>query len=257
MWILGTLLCLVRLARAHISARRIVRAARAIGHDGALPFLESHAATGPFTYGLFRPSIVMPAGAAAWTAERRDAVLAHEAAHARRHDGLSLFVAEIACAVYWWHPAVLFAARQARSTASGPVTTQSFAEVCVRASTARSCLRKHRVAALGAFDRLPPRCSGPLTESRRASPPYSILESIASAHATTSGSARRRQSRCNRARGCGGAACIAKRIGTTVADCVYVSSTNQPRNIYGARTNEHRHTNRPTSDSDPAVGAKG
>ena len=112
-WVLGTLLYLVRLARAHISARRIVRAAHAIGNDGALPFLESHGATGPFTYGLFRPSIVMPADAAAWPAERRDAVLAHEAAHARRHDGLSLFVAEIACAVYWWHPAVLFAARQA------------------------------------------------------------------------------------------------------------------------------------------------
>ena len=112
-WVLGTLLCLVRLARAHMSARRIVRRAHAVGNTGGLPVLASDATTGPFTYGLFRPSIVMPADAATWTAKHRDAVLAHEAAHARRHDGLALFVAEIACAVYWWHPAVLFAARQA------------------------------------------------------------------------------------------------------------------------------------------------
>ena len=30
-----------------------------------------------------------------------------------RRDGLALLVAEIACAVYWWHPGVLFAARRA------------------------------------------------------------------------------------------------------------------------------------------------
>ena len=117
MWISGMLLCLVRLARAHVRARRIVRGARPVRGNGslttALRVLESRATTGPFTYGLFRPSIVMPADAAAWVAERRDAVLAHETAHASRHDGLSLFLAEIACAVYWWHPAILFAARRA------------------------------------------------------------------------------------------------------------------------------------------------
>ena len=117
LWGVGTLLCLIRLARAHARARRIVKAARPVGVDEHLgvsvPVLQSATCTGPFTYGVLHPSIIMPADAAAWPAQRRDAVMMHEAAHVLRRDGLALLVAEIACAVYWWHPGVLFAARRA------------------------------------------------------------------------------------------------------------------------------------------------
>ena len=117
LWALGTLLCLIRLARAHAHAGQIVRAARQIGTNNrfgvSVRVMGTPASAGPFTYGLLHPSIVMPVDASTWPAERRDAVMTHEAAHALRRDGLALLVAEIACAVYWWHPAVLFAARRA------------------------------------------------------------------------------------------------------------------------------------------------
>jgi len=117
LWALGTLLCLIRLARAHAHAGQIVRAARQIGTNTrfgvSVRVMETPTSAGPFTYGLLHPSIVMPVDASTWPAERRDAVMTHEAAHALRRDGLALLVAEIACAVYWWHPAVLFAARRA------------------------------------------------------------------------------------------------------------------------------------------------
>jgi beta-lactamase regulating signal transducer with metallopeptidase domain len=117
LWALGTLLCLIRLTRAHAHARHIVLAARPLGTNRclgvAVPVLETTTSAGPFTYGVLRPSIVMPVDAATWPAERRDAVMTHEAAHALRRDGLALLIAEAACAVYWWHPAVLFAARRA------------------------------------------------------------------------------------------------------------------------------------------------
>ncbi len=117
LWAFGTLLCLIRLARAHAHARQIVRTARPIGTNRRLGVsvrvIETATSAGPFTYGVLHPSIVMPFDASMWPAERRDAVMTHEAAHALRRDGLALLVAEIACAVYWWHPAVLFAARRA------------------------------------------------------------------------------------------------------------------------------------------------
>src|SRR5687767_7647263 len=63
--------------------------------------ISSHAAM-PFTYGLFRPVIVLPASAEEWTTERCRAVLLHELAHVRRRDLLTNAVVQIACVVYWF-----------------------------------------------------------------------------------------------------------------------------------------------------------
>jgi beta-lactamase regulating signal transducer with metallopeptidase domain len=68
----------------------------------------------PMTWGARRPSVLLPAAAAGWTAERRRDVLLHELAHVRRFDWLSQLGARLVCAAYWWHPLSWYAAKQMR-----------------------------------------------------------------------------------------------------------------------------------------------
>ena len=56
------------------------------------------------TWGLFRPRIIVPAGARSWTTGRIDVVLAHELAHIVRRDWVVQIAAEIVRAVHWFNP---------------------------------------------------------------------------------------------------------------------------------------------------------
>ena len=130
LWFAGTLWMLGRLAIGVASVRSMIRRsvpatddgwdeiverARASigGHTVARTVISDHAAM-PFTYGLFRPTIVLPASAEEWTTDRRRSVLLHELAHVRRHDLITNAVVQFACAVYWFHPLVWLAARRVR-----------------------------------------------------------------------------------------------------------------------------------------------
>ena len=66
------------------------------------------------TAGVRRPVLLVHAGARKWPPERRRVVLLHELAHVRRADWLTLVAAEIAGAIYWFHPLVWLARREAR-----------------------------------------------------------------------------------------------------------------------------------------------
>ena len=68
----------------------------------------------PLTWGIFRPVIVLPSGAEHWPEDRRRIVLSHELAHIARHDWLLQICAELARAVYWFHPLVWLAAARLR-----------------------------------------------------------------------------------------------------------------------------------------------
>ena len=69
----------------------------------------------PFACGLLQPTIVLPAAAESWTADRRRAVLFHELAHVKRHDLVGHTLGRLACAFYWFHPLVWTAARRLRA----------------------------------------------------------------------------------------------------------------------------------------------
>ena len=64
---------------------------------------SSHRAM-PMTWGLFHPTVLLPANADTWPAERRRIVLVHELAHVSRRDCLWQLLTQLACAVYWFNP---------------------------------------------------------------------------------------------------------------------------------------------------------
>lgn len=72
------------------------------------------AASMPMTWGTFGPKLLLPNDAEWWPCERRRRVLLHELAHVRRRDSFVQSAASLACALYWFHPAVWFAARRLR-----------------------------------------------------------------------------------------------------------------------------------------------
>ncbi|HZG43388.1 MAG TPA: M56 family metallopeptidase [Longimicrobium sp.] len=76
--------------------------------------LRDPGAVMPATGGLLWPAVVLPANADQWADDRRRAVLAHELAHVKRFDTLTQALAQVACALFWWHPAVWYAARRLR-----------------------------------------------------------------------------------------------------------------------------------------------
>ena len=129
-WLAGLFWMLGRLAVGVANVRRMVRqavpaesgewqplidAARdALGPAPRSRVVISAEAAMPFTYGLVRPVIVLPASADEWNTDRRRSVLLHELAHVRRRDLITNAVVQLACAVYWFHPLVRLAARRVR-----------------------------------------------------------------------------------------------------------------------------------------------
>ena len=75
-----------------------------ISREVRLRIVSGH--TSPFVTGLFRPSVLLPAHAVNWDADRRRAVLLHELAHVQRGDCRVQALAHVACAMYWFNPLI-------------------------------------------------------------------------------------------------------------------------------------------------------
>ena len=58
----------------------------------------------PFVWGVWRPTVVLPAAAADWAPDDLERALVHELEHVRRMDWTVQFVARLICASYWLHP---------------------------------------------------------------------------------------------------------------------------------------------------------
>ena len=130
-WLLGffavlsrLLLGLARLASlsAHSSPlfddvwmREVLNISNSLNISRPVRLLESRNPSAmPHTYGAFRPAILLPAGAAQWPGDLRRMVLSHELAHVARHDWLLQICAELARALYWFHPLQWLAAARLR-----------------------------------------------------------------------------------------------------------------------------------------------
>lgn len=125
-WMLGAFIVLARIAHGSTIMARLVRTseplpelaelARALamelGVTRPVRLGSSAAVSMPVTWGVLKPVVMLPLRAEAWPLERQRAVLLHELAHVRRFDALGLVLAQLACAVYWFHPLVWLALRQ-------------------------------------------------------------------------------------------------------------------------------------------------
>jgi TonB family protein len=58
----------------------------------------------PMTFGVLRPTVLLPEEARGWSGERRRVVLLHELAHVRRGDAATHLLARTALALHWWNP---------------------------------------------------------------------------------------------------------------------------------------------------------
>jgi HEAT repeat protein/beta-lactamase regulating signal transducer with metallopeptidase domain len=100
-------------------------------------YASPHVAT-PMTWGIVHPVIMFPAAAEDWSLERRRVVMLHELAHIQRKDSLTHMVAQIACAVYWFHPLVWKAAARMRAEAE-----RACDDLVLRAGTKASVYADH------------------------------------------------------------------------------------------------------------------
>jgi hypothetical protein len=113
----GVTLQLGRLGIGLWRVRRIRIAARPMAAPVWLDDLRSHVAAsarfatsgqcgGPATFGVVRPTIVLPPAFGGMPLERQQAVALHELIHARRRDWLLLVGEELVRALLFFHPAI-------------------------------------------------------------------------------------------------------------------------------------------------------
>jgi TonB family protein len=123
-WALGAALSFAQMLIGWVAIERLRRAAKPyqirsfdsmkkkLGVTGEVHLLETARGSMPSTYGLFRPTIFVPADAREWDEERQRVVLLHELAHVRRKDAATHLLGRAALALYWWNPLVWFAWRE-------------------------------------------------------------------------------------------------------------------------------------------------
>lgn len=80
------------------------RLASRIGLRQPVRLLAGDSDRTPWAWGLIRRSVVLPAQFWSWPAEEQRNAIAHELAHIRRRDTLSLLLGRLTCALYWLQP---------------------------------------------------------------------------------------------------------------------------------------------------------
>jgi TonB family protein len=110
-WALGCLVLILRLAIGHWRVARLVRSATPIKANE----LYTADVSVPIVCGLFRPAVLMPRSSSQWPDWQFEAAVRHELMHVRRNDLWASFVAQIACAVWWFHPLAWMISHQLRT----------------------------------------------------------------------------------------------------------------------------------------------
>ena len=133
LWTAGAAAVVARLAVGALRVRRLSReatplkdgewiaerdaAARRLSLSRAVALKESADVSVAITSGWRRPFLLVGRIARHWAVERRRIVLLHELAHVKRSDWPALLLAELAAAVYWFHPLAIWLVRRVRREA--------------------------------------------------------------------------------------------------------------------------------------------
>jgi len=127
-WVIGALIALGPLLAGVWQARRLRRTAspwpegqavmdqlaRRESVRRAIFVIRHESATAPLTCGFFSPAIVFPFDGEHWEADAVRRSLIHEFEHVARCDWLTLCLARLICALYWFHPLVWASWRRMR-----------------------------------------------------------------------------------------------------------------------------------------------
>jgi len=121
-WLLGVMLFLAPMAVGLKQLRSLRRTAipwqhgqtvaEGLAHGRHVEVLLHDKVSGPTTYGVMHPVILLPVDAQIWDADDLNRALIHELEHVRRGDWMSHCLARVVCSVYWFHPLVWVAWRQ-------------------------------------------------------------------------------------------------------------------------------------------------
>lgn len=128
LWLVGGIALLARMVVGMAAVARLARRATEIVdgpwhtltryltatlHIGRpIRLLRSDRLSVPVTWGVRRPTLLLPAEADDWSVERRGLVLVHELAHIKRLDALTQLAAHGALVLFWINPLVWIAMRQ-------------------------------------------------------------------------------------------------------------------------------------------------
>jgi len=125
-WIFGSAVVLLRMMWFSVTLQQLVKRSmpvdaitlgsrlrwlcRDLGIRREVVLLASEELDVPIAVGMFSPKIILSPQSGEWTETRRRAVLCHELAHVKRLDAFTQLLAEVASALYWFHPLVWFTA---------------------------------------------------------------------------------------------------------------------------------------------------
>ncbi|HYV35414.1 MAG TPA: S41 family peptidase [Gemmataceae bacterium] len=119
-WLLGGWLSLIRLAWSCQRIREgelygmVNQVANGLGIRRPIRLLLSTRRAIPMTWGLCRPTVLLPETAQGWATDRLRQVLVHELGHVQRWDCLVQMLGHLARGLYWFHPLAWLAVRQLR-----------------------------------------------------------------------------------------------------------------------------------------------
>lgn len=111
-WAIGCGVALMRLAAGHWRVRQIVRSAIPIRANE----LYKADVGVPVVCGLRHPVVLMPRTCDEWPQWQFDAAVRHELTHIERKDLWTNLIAQLACAMWWFHPMVWILAANLRDT---------------------------------------------------------------------------------------------------------------------------------------------
>ncbi len=120
LWAIGTVASLAQILAGWVGVERLRRhtaplnlpelqpLAHSLGINQTIDLRQSAAGSMPITYGVVRPTILLPSDVLTWSEGRRRAVLLHELAHVQRRDFATQLLGRFTLAIYWRHPFVWF-----------------------------------------------------------------------------------------------------------------------------------------------------
>jgi TonB family protein len=111
-WAAGAAFGIFQMLLAWAALARVRRNARLLCVEEGAEVVAAPGVGMPMTFGVFRPTVLLPEDADEWSPERFRIVLLHELGHVRRGDVAAHLVARTAFSLYWWNPLAWHAWRQ-------------------------------------------------------------------------------------------------------------------------------------------------